>query len=202
MFLKFYTPAFIILLSICSQGFAQDTALDRFTGAESKGRVFLEWVISAGNTCQGIRILRSTDSLHFIQIGDIGGVCGSITVPTTYTFTDDHPVKNKTNYYQLELGGIGLSSVVVIKVIDFGKNGYQIIPNPVTDNARIFFSNDTRQYYELNVFTLQGALISTLHTTQNVFEITKMQIQSGLLFFTITSPGSAIKIKGKMVVLH
>jgi hypothetical protein len=72
----------------------------------------------------------------------------------------------------------------------------------VTDNARIFFSNDTRQYYELNVFTLQGALISTLHTTQNVFEITKMQIQSGLLFFTITSPGSAIKIKGKMVVLH
>ncbi len=202
MIFKFYVSVLFVLSGIYNVCRSQESALDRFTGAESNGRVFLEWVISSGRTCQGIRILRSTDSLNFSQIGDIGGVCGSITVPTRYTFTDDLPVKNKINYYQLELGGIGFSSIVTIKVIDFSENAYQIIPHPAKENVSILISNDTKLFCQLNLYNSGGKFLSSHFTNSNEFKLDKSYLQSGLLFFTISCSGSSHIIKGKVLVFN
>lgn len=194
------------LLVVClvgfmpSNSFSQETVLDRLSATESNGKVFLEWVISAGNTCQGIRILRSVDSLEFNQIGDIGGVCGSLTIPQRYTFTDLEPFKNVINYYRLDLGGIGLSKIVSAKVIDLGANGNQVIPNPIVSESKIYFSNPAKTETQLIIYQLNGTILSKEITRESFFTVRATELKPGIYIFSISIPGSQEFTKGKFVV--
>jgi hypothetical protein len=181
---------------------AQQTFLERFTAAEVNSRIYLEWLIKAGSTCQGIRIFRSTDSINFIQIGDIDGVCGNINTPQAYNFTDDNPVKNAINYYRLELGGIGYSKIVSVEIIDLQNGGYQIRPNPVNEHARIYFSNPSNQALQLKVFTITGDEVFHSTVYQNYAHIGAGHFQYGLYFFTISVPGNTPLVKGKFMVMR
>ncbi len=190
------------LFCTLSNAFTQQTSLDRFTASEINGRVYLEWIIKAGNTCQGIRILRSTDSINFIQIGDIGGVCGNLSTPQGYDFTDDNPVKNKINYYRLELGGIGLSKIVAVEIIDLESGGYQVRPNPVTSDAIIYFSNPGKRNCQLNIYTLGGNEVLHKDVGITFFYISKGDLQTGLYLFTITTREGTRLVNGKFFVVN
>ena len=95
-----------ILLFFSLQGlFAQrHPILGKFYLSENKGTVDLHWSIMEGSTCNGIQIYRSNDSIQFSKIGEISGVCGSISEEQSYTFSDVNPFRNQVNYYRLELG--------------------------------------------------------------------------------------------------
>ena len=49
----------------------------QFSAVQVETKVQLNFTIKAGNTCNGIEIFRSPDSVNFSLIGDIQGVCGS-----------------------------------------------------------------------------------------------------------------------------
>lgn len=182
--------------------FTQESALDRFAASEIKGKVLLDWIITSGSTCQGISILRSTDSINFFQIGNIGGVCGNISTPQAYNFIDDNPIKNKINYYRLELGGIGLSKIIAVEIIDLQSGGFQIRPNPITDEARIYFSNNTRHNTELNVYRLNGSKVLNMQTTFEYFSIASGSLQTGIYIFTISTAGNLPFVNSKLIVLQ
>jgi len=183
-------------LSLFGQGSPIDVDLNI---GETNGVVQLAWQMRAGQTCNGIDILRSTDGTNFSPIGDIQGVCGSPTEAVNYDFTDNNPQQNSTNYYKLILGLLGESNVVSIEVIDIS-GGFQVRPNPMTDQGRIFFKNDGGEMAVLTVTDLTGKTILERQTRGEVFEMDVRSLQAGTYPFTIRSANDAVNVKGKLVV--
>ena len=187
------------LLSLFAQN---EGILDKFTGSQVDGRVYLNWVITSGRTCDGTRIFRSTDSLSFTQIGDIQGICGSESSPQPFSFTDENPVKNQTNYYRLELGNIGYSDIVAIIMYDFGNRGYLIKPNPVTDKAEILFTNPKREQHQLTLYDQRGNFISAELSNENYFTFYSSGLSAGVYLFFISNVDKPNIISGKIIVEH
>ncbi len=184
--------------------FAQNgSPLDSFTGFENKGKVYLNWVISLGNTCSGIKILRSADRVNYTQVGVIDGVCGSVSTRESYSFIDEKPIKNSVNYYRLELGGSGASDIVSLEVIDTGNGINQIRPNPIETESKIYFENDSKVRHQLVVSALEGtAVVFSIFTHENFFQINTISLPSGIYVFSIFEPNNLLKTSGKIVVLH
>ena len=86
----------LLFTVVCGLSISQ-TILDDFALDLNQGKVLLAWTIKSGNVCNGIQIYRSPteDSLNFELIEDIQGVCGDLSSPVTYTFTDEHPKQNQ-----------------------------------------------------------------------------------------------------------
>ncbi|PKO97870.1 MAG: hypothetical protein CVU14_09065 [Bacteroidetes bacterium HGW-Bacteroidetes-9] len=198
-----YLLTTLLLNIVVIFSFAQDyNILDKFIATESNGKVFLNWVITSGQTCDGINILRSTNNINFIQIGEIPGVCGSSTTPQPYSFVDENPVFNSVNYYYLELGTTGYSEILEVEIIDTRIGGYQIRPNPVIDKAQIYIDNKKSENHELWLYNLSGAHISTLNTNNEYFEFDAANLSSGIYIFAIINLATSSITKGKIVVKH
>ena len=66
---------FWIYASICIVN--AQSVLNYFNAQVLNAQVVLNWEVRIGNTCDGIEIQHSTDSISFVKIGEIAGVCGS-----------------------------------------------------------------------------------------------------------------------------
>lgn len=121
--------------------------------------VEMYWVIDSGSTCNGITIWHSTDSLNYIEIGYIGGVCGSNSTSISYNFTHRSPQLNKLNYYKLKLGYVQFSEVekITIKYTEPGK--LYVYPNPSNSQTTIEFNNSHNKPYQLTIINSVGNLI-------------------------------------------
>jgi hypothetical protein len=197
-----YFLAFLLLITAKSLISQQVATLDKFSVYESNGKVYLNWVISAGSTCNGTKILRSTDTLNFTEIGSITGVCGNITTPQPYSFTDENPVKNAFNFYKLLLGENGKSGIISIEVINIGPAVYQVRPQPVTNISRLYFSNPQQQQFELRVYNLSGKLVLSQYTTNKFFELSSNLSGNGLFVFIIRSQDNKSLIQGRFLVIQ
>ena len=143
----------MLLQAATANVFAKHNSIfDNFTVFENNEKVYLNWTIISGSTCNGIQIYRSTDSISYFKIGSIAGICGSSSTATNCNFTDNNPEKNKFNCYRLELGGNGTSEILSVEIIDI-ESGYQIRPSPVIDKAKIsvFSSKKSSLVVEENI---------------------------------------------------
>jgi hypothetical protein len=204
--MSFVIRVFLLLLLIsqlASVSVAQNhPILGKFSISENNGDVYLSWSIIAGSSCNGIQIYRSIDSINFSQIGNIPGVCGSVDFIQPFDFTDNDPVKNKVNYYRLELGNQDFSQIVSIEIIDISSNGYQIRPQPATDEVTIYFNNETKQEQYFKLYNLNGIEVFTARTKENFIQFNTAFLQSGLFLFTISVSESQSNVKGKLLVQH
>ncbi|MBK6347319.1 MAG: hypothetical protein IPF68_15565 [Bacteroidales bacterium] len=134
----------LLLLLILSQSHlvvAQPHALlQDFSGYQEGSYLVLRWTFRSGSLCEGTRIERSTDGLFYTEIGRIPGFCGNPDSPITYTFTDSLPGVNTVNYYRLELGNYGFSSIVPLEHLNLGKNSF-IVFSDSTGQTEIYFHN-------------------------------------------------------------
>ncbi len=174
--------------------------LGHFYAREQNGVVILSWEILAGSTCNGIQIFRSTDDLNFTQINDIPGICGNISFGQDYIFEDKNAIKNKTNSYKLKLGTNGFSPVISVEIIDINKSGYQIRPNPVRENSKIYFNNETNNESIINIYDFKGAEVYTNMTQNNYFDIDGSLFNSGIYIFSISISENPSKTTGKLVI--
>jgi hypothetical protein len=193
---------FLLAASALISHAQSDSVIVGFQAIASKETVLLRWTIEAGNTCNGIRIHRSADKTNFAEIGEISGVCGSTSEPVDYTFIDNSPVKNQVNYYRLEAGNTGFSRVVAVEIIAIGSEGYQVRPNPVSSETRIYFYNPGRQEHVLTLYNQNGKEVFAASTREDHFELNADMLQSGLYFFGISAEGNGAMTKGKLVVTH
>ena len=197
---------YLLLLLVSTSAMAQNDnghpILDKYNVFESGGKVYISCTISSGNTCNGIDVFRSEDSLYFDNIGNIAGICGSSSSPVSYDFVDETPILNKTSYYKLELGGYGYSTVTALKVIDTQGFDFQVRPNPANDYSIIYFENDFNNKFELILFNHSGNIILTKETFTNQFDLNTAVLNKGLYFFSITKLASAESVIGKLVVQH
>jgi hypothetical protein len=176
--------------------------LGKFSLSESKGHVTMYWQILAGNTCNGIQIYRSIDTLNFSRIGFIGGICGSVSESVNYIFTDSMPVLNAINYYYLEFGGVGSSQIIATEVIDKGRLGYQIRPHPVQDAGVIYFEAQVGVEYILQIFDLLGKEVYSAETSKDYFDFITSTFVPGPYVFSISALGLAPSISGILFIQH
>ncbi|MCK9451866.1 MAG: T9SS type A sorting domain-containing protein [Bacteroidales bacterium] len=191
----------LVLLGFFSpKAMAQDLPyLNSFSLAEINGKVYLQWIIASGNTCDGVRVYRSTDAENFEQIGQIAGICGSPFSSVSYDYWDTLPLLNTTSYYHLELGNLGFSATQAIQLFDFSKKSYQIIPHPTTADANIYFENSLYETFGLHVFNQNGKLVYDAKTSSNNFELNPAQLDAGFYVFYISNNTGTNTIKGKLI---
>ncbi len=197
--IKQYLCAVAFFCTVLSVSGQENTILDSFNAADNNGTVFLKWVISSGSTCDGINIFRSSDTIGFIQIGRIEGICGSPDTPQPFSFTDENPLKNQINYYRLELGYSGYSEIISIELISLNNRDHQVRPNPVVNGAKIYFENDESKPHILLVFDLNGRIIDEQSNSQAYFSINTSSLPGGLYLFSISGTESNQIIKGKFI---
>jgi hypothetical protein len=179
---------------------AQETIiLDGFTGVPQAGQIQLRWVISAGQTCNGTFIERSTDTLNWQNIGDIPGVCGSSSAAVPYNFIDDSPETNTINFYRLELGGQGYSPVIAIPYYDYSQKGYVVIPNPARESTKFYFSTSETEEFTIALFDINGKFIHNSSGTGSSYTLDLNWIPSGTYIFKISRRGKN-DVTGKLIV--
>lgn|SRR5574343_2224 len=180
--------------------FSQESILGAFSAEHVSGKVLLSWTIKGGNTCNGIDVFRSTDSISYSKIGDIEGVCGNLGYPVNYTFTDDNPVPNKINYYRLELGASETTYPLAVEVIDVGLLDYYLKQNPIIIESPVYFRNSNNSESEMVIYDNSGIQIKRMQTNLDFFMIEAFEFQSGMYFFTISSASSESLIPGRFIV--
>jgi hypothetical protein len=190
------------MCSISNVSAQENPILDKFDVFESGGKVYINCIISSGNTCNGIDVLRSADSINFEIIGNISGICGNSSTPTTYNFVDNNPIKNKPSYYKLELGGQGFTKILSVHIIDTEAFGFQVRPNPVKNQTTIYFENNENSEHKLSLYNTNGAEVLTQNTSTNQFYIEVTSLPSGIYIFLISKDNFSHNTKGKLVVQH
>lgn len=173
--------------------------LDYINISNLKGDILLDWQITQGSTCNGIKIYRSVNNSEFIQVGEIDGICGHSSRPVRYVFKDENPVKNQVNNYRLDLGGYGNSETVGIEIIDFDSKEYQLRPNPVVTTSQLMFNNDKNKEAQIHIFDAKGNAFHYLTTKTNVVTINAENYSSGFYFFNVIIENQLIT-SGKFIV--
>lgn len=193
----------IFVLSSLGAAYGQGSPFLDFIGAaERDGKVFLQWVMSSGATCDGIDVYRSTDGDVFERVGRIAGVCGSPDFALGYDFTDASPVLNRINYYRLELGNLGVSEIIAIHVFDFSEKKYQIIPHPLSSESELFFDNPQLENSTLAIYNLVGNRVYIAEGKASSFPIRASELATGTYVFTVTNAAGKLLAQGKLVVLN
>lgn len=180
---------------------AQDGIVQvQFSATKVSGKVFLDWTMNFGQTCNGIDITRSSDNLNFVPVGNIQGICGSPTDTVSYSFIDQSPLPNQINYYRLMMGNLGQSQTISVEIINIQGTGYQVRPNPIVDEGRIYFDNDRSEEYRLTVLSANGSILKQTLTRNDFFDVNTADLTTGIYFFTIESENGLEGAKGKFVV--
>jgi hypothetical protein len=190
---------FILLLApfVKSQSFPK---LDKFEIGQKDGVVLLDWTMSSGSVCLGIKVERSEDTSSFTEIGIISGVCGSLTKPVQYTFLDEMAIKNRKLYYRLSFFGLGYSEIKSIVVLDVGKDDYQVFPNPISSLSKLVFYNPKNELHSIKIYNMDGKEMSVQETQDAYFEIEAEGFTSGFYFFIIFNSGYRNTVSGRIEV--
>ena len=197
---KLFSVLFIFAVNLIGS----QTILDDFALDFNQGKVLLAWTIKSGSVCNGIQIYRSStvDSVNFELIEDIQGVCGDLSSPVAYTFTDEDPMPNQVNYYKLLLGGQEFSEVLGIEVLLIPSNSYLLKPHPVISSSSLYFYNSNNNDVELKVFDDFGSVIYKNQTNSNRFILDSSMISSGLYYFTLENKSNKSIINGRALFLE
>lgn len=181
---------------------AQSTnILAEFTATRNSTEIILNWVIAKGNTCNGIAITRSNDSLNFVEIGDIEGICGDEERAVSYLFTDENPVRNMRNFYRLELGSVGSSEVVGVDFPYFSDKGFSVRPNPAYNEATVYFLNPDKNEHEISVYNLNGMEVLRTESAEDNFVLNRKLFGAGMYLFSIKNK-EGDRINGKVLLLN
>lgn len=192
---------FILSILIGFTSFSQnETVVGYFNATELNGRVLLTWNIKQGNTCNGVKVEHSIDSLSFTEIGSIEGVCGSNSANVAYEFTHQDPTLNAVNYYRLLMGGIGYSWVISEKIVAIEDVGYTIAPHPVTEQSVLYFENPNNKEYRLSVSSLSGKIAYSEQQIGEQINLGLLGFESGYYYFELQEVGTSTSVRGKFLV--
>ncbi|MDO7613650.1 MAG: T9SS type A sorting domain-containing protein [Crocinitomicaceae bacterium] len=197
--LKYLCVSFLIAFGYNAN---TQTILGDFDIDQSNGKVLLAWTIKSGSVCNGMQIFRSKDSVNFVLIEDIQGVCGDLSSSVSYTYTDQTPILNNYNYYKINFGGLEDSNILGIEVINILSNSYLLKPNPVTGASDLYFENDNQSEVVLKVFDDFGDVIYLKETQANKFTLDSTSFSSGMYYFSLENKTTRNVINGKAVILN
>ena len=195
---------FILIANLISSNFiyTQNITLDNFSISELDGKVYADITLGVGNTCNGIKLLRATDTINFQEIVNVEGVCGNSSTSTNYNLIDENPILNAINFYKVLFGIDNYSETYEILILDFQENNYQIWPNPISSNGTLYFRNPLSSLCEFYLFKLTGEQLLTMVTNDNKLLLNLHEIPSGTYLFKLLETNTKSEFSGKIVVNH
>lgn len=165
-----YKNVILFLIGNISFCMAQKVNFSGFELYQNEDDVLVHWNIDSGATCNGIGILRSIDdTLHFIEVGYIPGICGNSTSSTPYNFSDTNPELNKTNYYKIRMGFSQFSETKSIYLSYIEPNSLLLVPNPSHDFCEIKFNNNKHQSLSIEVTNDKGQQVLFIQDVRQNF---------------------------------
>jgi len=145
------------LLFIPSSASAQEHPfLSAFTLTENTGSITLQWALVAGSTCAGTKIERSLNGVEFTLVHEIFGVCGALSEPVSYNWTDPAPPEFSTVYYRLQLGANGNSSIQSLQFDQLVTTDQRAYPSPAFDVVTIAVRIAQQAEVDLRVWNSAG----------------------------------------------
>ena len=191
---------FIVFLLLSFQFNAQEShpILNYFTASVFQNSILLDWEIKGGETCNGMSLLRSSDSINFVQIADFPGICGDLNSANRYTYTDEYPISNMYNYYKVRLGTQGDSDVRKLFYVEIEANSYSIFNDELYNSLTIYFHNPENENFNFKIINQQGKNIDQKDALNgNSISLESFNRPSGIYFFNITFNSGRL-IKGKL----
>lgn len=188
----------VAALFIISGGSSAQTPhpiLRYFKGEAINGQIRLSWVITGGNSCNGVIVERSSDGIFFQVLGDIAGICGSPDTDVPYTFTDEAPLTNQVNYYRLGLGGQGYSTPIAVNFVPLNDEGHNLRLDESQKSVTIFFSNPNKDLVDAGLFDVFGRACFTAQTTGSFINLPLIALPTGIYIFRISTPERIISGK-------
>ena len=201
-YLKLITLLISFLKLSCLFSQTGSISLDYFDIKQYNGDVYVDITLSEGNTCNGIIIQRSLDTIYFQNIAQFEGICGNTSLPTSYNFLDENPIINQTSYYRVQFGNNIYSEIIEILIIDSQDNEYQLRPHPANDEATLYFNNQPGITYELTLFNIDGTKVLTSKSLSNNFLIETSTLINGFYVFSINKGSANKSINGQLIVRH
>ncbi|TVR38290.1 MAG: T9SS C-terminal target domain-containing protein [Cryomorphaceae bacterium] len=190
----------LLMIAGMTRALAQHPILDDFSVFQHHDQVYLSWVISRGNTCNGITIERSTDGAGFSEIGYIAGICGSPDFAQPFSFIDTNPAKNQINYYRLELGLQGYTEVRSVEFIHAPDDGFILRPNPASYMVQMLFRNPRSQEHVVELYNLSGALVLQHNTLDQQVELDISRVPAGVYLLRLTSTSGQHSSTRRLVI--
>lgn len=176
-----YTSVILFLMGNINFCMAQKVNFSGFELYQNEDDVLVHWNIDSGATCNGIGILRSIDdTLHFIEVGYIPGICGNSTSSTPYNFSDNNPELNKTNYYKIRMGFSQFSEIKSIYFSYIKPNELLLLPNPSHDYCDIKFNNDKHESLSIEITNDKGQQVMIINDLkQNSYKLNVSFLKPG-----------------------
>jgi len=155
------------------------TLLLDFSGYQQDNQLVLRWTFRSGSLCEGTRIERSADGLAFNLVGEIPGVCGSPGSAFTYTFVDSFPNVNAVNYYRLELGNFGFTSIINVEFIKAGTSGF-VVMSDNTGQTDILFQNSSGRRANAVIYNSVGKRVLELEGSRSRISLPSGKLAAGV----------------------
>lgn len=160
-------------------------ALESFTAHKIDDAVLLNWVISGGNTCNGVSIQRAEEGFNFQDVGHIPGVCGDAEFDIPYQFLDDNINSSGLFKYRLELGQLGLTEALELYFYNFEERNF--IHIRLASQSKIIFDLPDSEEFVFSLYSLNGNLIhSKLSRGSNPIDLPR-HLSAGIYILSAVS---------------
>lgn len=179
---------FLPLLSLSVQG---QQFLNHISAQQVGDEVFLAWEIGTGNTCDGTRIQRLNEDSVYQVIGEIVGVCGSISEPEPYSFKDTRPLPGQNNIYRLEFGPLGTSVPIEVYFLPLGVLDFRLLAPPGAAELKLVTTLDLDASDLVSIHDINGRLLGQYTLTgTSPYTIPLDEEPIGMLIFSIQRNGA------------
>lgn len=187
---------FISIFLFCGTVLSAQNHIENFSVDQVNESVHLKFTMLQGSICTGIKIYRGIDSLNTSEIGEIPGICGSLLEPVIYDYIDDKPEYNQTNYYKIDLSGLGYSDFRKIKVLRYSGESLLIFPNPVSGLLSLHVQKNRGEMLELQIFNTMGEAVA-VHFKENFGTISfdVSHLDQGIYYLKVLSDDQVLDTK-------
>lgn len=170
--------------------------LIRFYAEPYQNEIRLRWLTSTETTSQLFVIERSSDGIHFMEIGEVPGAGNSNQV-REYLFTDQQPLPAVSWYRlrQVDVDGKNTySAVVMINRQNPSAENARVYPNPVTGTtAYLSLSGNSSGVQQIQLFNQAGVLLRKFNVSRvagtEVIVLETGNLPAGV--YTLRQPGNA-----------
>lgn len=170
-----------------------------FTAQQATNGVYLTFTLVKGNTCLDTEILRSADGVNFETVGIISGVCGSVTENVSYDFTDEKPLLNRDNYYQIFLRGLGYSEIIRITYYNYNNENIIALYDYQNNNCTIAINKTNVTNGIANLYDVNGNLIRSISVSEKVFTFDIATFANQIYFLEVIADNKRFL---KKLVIH
>lgn len=169
--------------------------LIRFYAEPDQHVIRLRWLTSTETNNRLFVIERSSDGIHFMEIGDVPG-SGNSNQVREYEFPDQQPLP-AVSWYRLRLvdidGKITYSPVLMINRENPSADNARVYPNPVTGaTAYLSLSGTTSGVQQIQLFNQAGVLLRKFNLSRiagtSVIVLETGNLPAGI--YTLRQPGN------------